>query len=226
MAHRELRREALRLRSLGKSYGQIKKELNVSKSTLSEWLRKHPLTEEQLNQLRSDNEEFRIEKYRAAMLHKRGKKLNNYYKQAKDLYLPMSKRELMIGGLLLYWGEGGKTSRGQVSISNTDPAVIRFSLMWMQQSLKIPLEKVKAYLHLYKDMDIDKETDFWSQELNLPKVQFTKPYIKKSARVDIDQKGFGHGTCNLRVSDTVVKENILMAIKAIADYSTTQIQNL
>ena len=37
-----------------------------------------------------------------------------------------------------------------------------------------------------------------------------KPYIKKTNRSDIDQKGFGHGTCALFVHNTVLKENVLM----------------
>ncbi len=59
--------------------------------------------------------------------------------------------------------------------------------------------------------------DYWSRELNINKIFFSKPYIKKSKKSDIDQKGFGHGTCGLRVYDTVMKENILMAIRAIGD---------
>jgi hypothetical protein len=46
---------------------------------------------------------------------------------------------------------------------------------------------------------------------------FKKPYIKHSKRSDIDQKGYGHGTCGIWVHDTILKENVMMAIKAITD---------
>lgn len=68
-------------------------------------------------------------------------------------------------------------------------------------------------------MNQEETLDYWSKELGIPKSQFSKPYVKKSKR-DIDQKGFGHGTCNLVVCDVRLKEKIMMGISAIADYYT------
>lgn len=67
-------------------------------------------------------------------------------------------------------------------------------------------------------MDINQELKFWSQELSIPLAQFRKPYIKESKRIEVDHKGFGHGTCCLVVHDIRLKERVLMAIKAIAEY--------
>jgi hypothetical protein len=212
------KRKALELRRLGKSYGQIRQELGLSKSTLSVWLRKYPLAQEQIRLLNGSNQ-ARIEKYRQTMRLKREKRLKKHYKKVKKMLLPFSKRELFIAGLFLYWGEGGKTERGAVTISNTDPAVLKFSLLWMEQALDIPKEEIKVLLHLYNDMVIEQEKEFWSKILHIPRSQFVKPYIKKSKRADLDEKGFGHGTCNLRVYNTVIKERISMGIKAVADHS-------
>ena len=66
-------------------------------------------------------------------------------------------------------------------------------------------------------MDLEKETKFWLKELNMKESSLVKPYIKKSSRLNIDQKGFGHGTCGLFVHNTILKENVLMAIRAITD---------
>ena len=44
--------EAIRLRRLGKSYSEIRKKVNVSKSTLSLWLRSVTLTPAQLLELK------------------------------------------------------------------------------------------------------------------------------------------------------------------------------
>lgn len=223
MAKTILRRQALSLRKLGKSYGQIRSELGVSKSTLSDWLKQYPLTKEQLRQLNYGNES-RIEKFRQTMQVKRARRTRGYYDEARKEILPFSKRELFIAGLFLYWGEGGKAMRSLVSISNTDPAVLKFSLYWMNRALSIPKEKIRILLHLYEDMSVEDAISYWSKTLNMPKNQFVKPYIKKSKRVDIDYKGFGHGTCMLRVCDTVIQEKILMSIKAIADCSDEYIK--
>ena len=223
MAKVVLRRQALELRKLGKSYGQIRNELGISKSTLSEWLRHYPLTKEQIRQLNYSNES-RIEKFRQTMLVKRDRRTRGYYEEAKKEIMPLSKKELLIAGLFLYWGEGGKSMRSLVSISNTDPAVLKFSLYWMNRALGVSKEKIRILLHLYEDMNREEAIEYWSKTLNMPKSQFVKPYIKKSKRADIDYKGFGHGTCMLRVCDTVIQEKILMSIKAMADCSDEYIR--
>lgn len=75
-------------------------------------------------------------------------------------------------------------------------------------------------------MVIEEEIEFWSKELHIFKDQFAKPYIKKSKKTDLDEKSFGHGTCNLIVYNTVMKEKILMSLKAMAFYSAEYIANL
>lgn len=218
MAKVKERQEALELRLKEKmSYSQIKKTLGVSKSTLSYWLRDYPLSKERINELRGRSER-RIEKFRKTMRAKRERRLNGFYREEKRKWLPLSKRELFIAGLFLYWGEGGKTVRHTISLNNTDPQVMKFTLHWLIEALEIPREKIRVYLHLYSDMDVGKEMGFWSKELKIPLSRFVKPYIKKSKKADIDHKGFGHGTCGLLVCDTRLKERILMNIKAIADY--------
>jgi DNA-binding CsgD family transcriptional regulator len=217
MAKRKERQRALKLRKQGKSYGEIKKVVKVSKSTLSRWLRAYPLGKERIRLLRDLNEK-RIEKYRQTMQAKREKRLKSFYQLEKRRWIPLSKRELYMAGLFLYWGEGVKSLKSSVSLNNTDPKVVKFYLYWLTRILGIPRKKIRVYVHLYNDMKIDKELKYWSRELKIPLKQFNKPYIKKSKRVDIDHKGFGHGTCALAVHNTRLKEKIMLGIEAIADY--------
>ena len=67
-------RQAVQLRKRGKSYSQIKRELGLSRSTLSRWLNMMPLTNEQLNNFRSD--EIRIERFRRTMKKKKDMQLH------------------------------------------------------------------------------------------------------------------------------------------------------
>lgn len=213
MAHIEKRRIAITLRKQGRSYNQIKRELKVSKSTLSVWLRDHPLSPERLKELQHGD--ARIEKYRATMQKKREDRLARYYEEEKMKWGLLSQRELFIAGLFLYWGEGNKANRSVVSINNTDPNLIKFALYWFLHALQVPKEKVQVFLHLYDDMDIEKELSFWSKELNISRKNLVKPYIKKSKRTNLDQKGFGHGTCGIRVFGTERKERLLITLKTI-----------
>jgi len=209
--------KALILRKQGKSYSQIKTILKVSKSTLSLWLRDYPLSRQRIRELR-DWSEQRIEKCRETKRKKKEKRLKGFYQQQKGFIFPINKRELYLAGLFLYLGEGKKSDPTDLSISNTDPSVIRFFITWLTKSLKVPKEKLKVYLHLYKDMDVKKEVQFWSRILGIPEKQFNKPYIKKTSLKAINHKGgFGHGTCNVTFGNARLSEKILMAIKTIAD---------
>ncbi len=213
----EKRTQAVKLRRQGKSYSQIKEKLQVSKSTLSYWLRKYPLSKEQLDKLVYRNEE-RIEKYRETMRLKKEKRLMKVYHEAKKRLLPLSERELLLFGLSLYWGEGLKASSSQISFSNSDPKMARFYLYWLTDIIGISKEKIKVRLHLYKDMDIEKEVKYWARNLKLPRLQFNKPYIKKTTLKSVAYKGFGHGTCEITYGSVKLKEKIMMEIKSIADY--------
>ncbi len=214
-----LREEAIKLRIKGYTYGQIKRELNLAKSTLSDWLRNLPLNKEQLELLSKNRERSRDlarEKYIATRKNQKLVRLKQILNQQNNFLLPLSKKELFLCGLFLYWGEGEKR-HGIISISNTDPRVIKFALYWMITSLKISKNKIRINLHLYKDMSIDESIYFWSSILDIPKTQFNKPYIKKTNREGLTYKSFGHGTCKLYAGSVALSEKIAMSIKSISD---------
>lgn len=220
------RQKAINLRKHGKTYSQIKKELGISKSTLSDWLSKYPLTQKQLEflqQNRKYSRQLAIEKTIIVKRKKREERIKSIYDEQKQYWVSLSKKELELAGIFLYWGEGNKRLDGPVFLNNTDPKVMKFTLYWFKNGLNIPQEKIKVDLHLYNDMNIKEELVFWSKTLDIPLSQFRKPYIKSSTRVKIDHKGFGHGTCGLVVNDVRLKEKLMMAIEAISDYYSAQV---
>lgn len=223
MTQVHLRRQALHLRQQGKTYSEIRQELGVPKSTLSDWLGNYQLTKEQfalLTKKRNYKKLVAIEKTRIVKQKKRETRLQLIYSEQKSQWSSLSQKELELAGIFLYWGEGNKSLQGALSLNNTDPKVLRFTLYWMTRGLKVPKENIKVYLHLYSDMDQEEEIRFWSNQLQIPLPQFAKPYIKQSKRTEIDQKGFGHGTCGLAVNNIRLKEQVIMAINAVADISS------
>jgi hypothetical protein len=211
------REKALKLRKSGASYSQIKSILKVSKSTLSNWLHDFPLSKERISLLR-DNNEGRIEKFRETMRQKRILKLDNILSAAKKKMLPLSRRELLLCGLFLYLGEGTKVAPSTLCITNTDPQIIKFTLFWFTKILKLPKDKIRIDMHLYNDMNIAKEINFWSKTLDLSPKHFNKPYIKNTSKEKINHKGqFGHGTCAITFFSVKIKDEVLMSIKAIID---------
>ncbi len=194
----------------------------MSKSTLSDWLHEFPLSEERIRALQQQGwkrSEAAIERFRNTMRRKKEKRLKEIYETQKKTILPLNNHEFFLAGLFLYWGEGTKHKMDRLSVSNTDPAIIKFFIRWLRKALGISKKKIRILLHLYSDMNIKSEIEFWSKKLAFPLSQFSRPYIKKTSSKNINHKGsFGHGTCNVVVCSVPLSEKILMGLKAIADY--------
>ncbi len=219
MINKDLEKEkVLKLRQRGLSYSQIKKQVNVSKSTLSLWLSKFPLSKEQIVKLRDKNPQ-RIENYINTMRLKREKlDIESYDLISKDIGT-MSKREKFLAGLYLYWGEGTKAAKGTVAVTNTDPDTLKFFVRWLNL-FKINKKNLKVVLHLYVDMDVEKEMQFWSNYLRIPVTQFRKPYIKESRFSELSYKnGFGHGTCSVLYLDMELYRYIMAGLKYIRKHA-------
>ena len=162
-ALRQKRELALTLRKeQHMSYSQIKEILKVSKSSLNLWLKDYPLTRERINELRG-NSEKRIERYRETRRKTKETRLQKYYLEQKKRIFPLSKRDIFIAGLFLYWGEGSKAKSTEVFVSNTNPSVINFFIQWMETIFETPRRKLKFRMHFYENMDVKKETNFWTR---------------------------------------------------------------
>ncbi len=210
------REKARILRSEGRSYSEIGKMLGASKSTLNGWLKDMPLSAEQMREVRDLNPR-RIENFRKTMRTKREKTMAVAYEKARKEIGRLSRRDLFIAGIYLYWAEGTKSARGRSEIANTDPAVIKAFLQWLVVA-GVPKDKIRIRLQLYKDMSIASETRFWSKILNVPVRYFRKPAIKESRLTGLTRKhGHGHGTCDLIFDNVPMWEYITGALKYIRE---------
>lgn len=219
---KELREKAIQLRLKKQmSYSAIRKELGVSKSTLSYWLRDLPLSEEKIIALRKaswQKGEAARERYRNTMQRKREDASRNVYEEECRRLTKMSSDSHYIAGLMLYAAEGEKKNRYRIALANTDLRIVCFFQKWMNVFLDIKYEDMRAQLHLYENMDIKKEEQFWLKILNFKRNQLYKTQIRPLRPGSFTYTGgFGHGTCSLEYSKGPKKTKLLMAIKAFLD---------
>lgn len=220
MARRIEKAKAIELRRQGKTYNEINDLLGISKSTLSGWLCNYPLTKQQIDSLSKHIKErkiIRIEKTSRVRYLQIQKRIKQDYENAKRKLLPLTKKELYLLGLFLYWGEGTKGFSGRLSLNNTDPKVVKFYYYWLTKILRVKKEKIKVLVHLYKDMKIEESLNYWSEYLGIPRDQFNKPYNKDSLRSNLTQKGFGHGTCCVNVCNKLLKNKIMAGIDVLGN---------
>lgn len=217
MANKELRERAIALRKEQKSYSEIKSLLGISKGTLSGWLKDYPLTRERINELRG-NSEKRIERYRETMRKKRDARIAGVVEEQRKVLFPLSRRDLLVAGYVLYWGEGLKAGKAEVGLANTDPAVIRLFIEWLEKGFAVLKQDMSVKIHFYSDMNIEQETAYWAKVTGIPRSNFRKPYIKESTRSAITYKGMhGHGTCNVSVGGARLQERVIGSIKLLQE---------
>ncbi len=218
-----LRQKAIDLRLKQQlSYSEIRKRLGVSKSTLSYWLSEYPLSKEKILELRRlgwKKGETAREKYRLTMRQKRTELdkfvYDNKYKLIED---SLSKQNFYVAGLMLYLAEGAKRKNSTIVLANTDPSLIGFFIKWMGEFLSIPRVSIKIQLHLYENMDIEFEKEYWCKQLAIKKTQFYKPSIRKLRKNSFSYEStHRHGTCSVYAFGVDKVRDLMMGIRAFVD---------
>ena len=119
---------------------------------------------------------------------------------------------------MLYLGEGDKKNNTRISLANTDSGIIKFFVKWLIEFLNVNKKEIKIQLHLYENMNIEKEREFWKDKLGFQKNQFYKPWITKLKKASFSYKeSFRHGTCSLYVLGVEKKRELMVAIQAFLD---------
>lgn len=167
---------AIKLRRQGKSYKEIGAELGVSKGTLSLWLKGVPLCPE-LRARFYNARVLNITKGQYSQKERRRREIDEIIKNAKEeILFPISRQAYILFGAALYWGEGSKGNRFQVT--NSDPRLILFMVYWIEKFLCIGRENFRAYLNIYPQQNESEIKKFWSNLTDIPLENFRKSYIK------------------------------------------------
>lgn len=192
----ELKTKATILRKLGLSYGEIKREVNVSKSTLSLWLKNVPLTDKQKNRLYTKQISI-LERGPQSQKERRTREVVKIISDAeKEIKVPIADEAYKLFGVALYWAEGDKAKR--FAITNSDPALILFIVKWLNKVLKVSPRELSASLNLYPQQNENDIKNFWSRLTGIPLKNFEKSFIKP-ANKNYKKNNLYYGTIKIRV---------------------------
>lgn len=197
---------ARQLRKKGKSYSEILKKINVSKSTLSLWLRDIPLTEQQRNNLKGRNKSRYLGSKKNQQ--KRIELTKKIISESKDEAKMLINNKLLLVGLMLYWAEGTKRGGEIISFSNSDPNMIKLMMRWFRKICLVPEEKFRIQIHahtLHRKKDIK---NYWSEITKIPLKQFHKLIIKETSLRHRKNKLY-YGTCCIRICDVNLFRKIM-----------------
>src|SRR5258706_11803333 len=133
MAKSEEKIKARSLRKGGESLKVIAKILNVSPRSVSNWCRDIELTKEQtlnLEKRTTDPNYGNRQKYLNLIKANKNSKIEKLRDEGAKEINKLSKRELFLVGVSLYWAEGFKKD-SQVGFANSDPKMINLFLRWL-----------------------------------------------------------------------------------------------
>lgn len=177
-----LKKEAIKLRKDGLTYGQILARVPVAKSTVSLWLREVGLSKPQKQKITK----ARIEGARRGALARRTERIERtagILTQASSEVGAISDRELWLIGVALYWAEGTKqkphnTSAG-VQFANSDPLMVNMFLKWLEQ-MGVPREDIflEHSIHESYRKKVKNMLAFWSAKTGYPPHSF-RSYFKR-----------------------------------------------
>jgi len=191
------------------SYLQIARKIGVSTGSLSRWLYDVPFQNKRFD-ITKAGDAFKNRGYILRMERISRTKLirESAIKEIDGL----TRRDLLIGGIVLYWAEGTKVGE-EVCISNSDPKIIKFAIKWFRDICKVAEGKFRIQMHLHTDLNHTQCLHYWMKITGLPKGQFHKAHIKKSS-LGHRKNVLYNGTIQIRVSDKNLHRKIMGWISA------------
>lgn len=204
---KEEKRAAEALRKAGKSYNQISKSLDVSKSTLHYWFKDSLLSKKIKKRLTARVAvKMRGRMIKMSRMAKARRKIAYAEKrrEAEKSFFLFNKEKLFNCGLMIYWGEGdNKLSNGQIRVTNSNPLMLKLFYIFLKRYLPAVSLKAKMYLILYPGLHHQACERHWSKEVKIPLDKFTKSFYIKG-RSKTRKLPYGIGT--IIVSSRAFKE--------------------
>lgn len=221
------RNKAIKLRRRGRTFGEILKEVSVSKSTLSYWLRDIALTQKQVSRIQYKNDKIKEKFIRHNELKK--KEANDRKEAIINSAIreidAISKRDLKLVGVALYWAEGYKGERSTgADFINSDPAMIKLMMRWFREICLVQEDQFRIRIQIHNEANIGEANRFWSELTSIPIDQFTKPYTKTSST---SKRKAGNlvplGICSIRISDVKLINRIRGWIRGLMALSSSPV---
>jgi len=205
----EIKRKALRMGALGKTYPEIRKRFLIPKSTLSVWFKnagRKPDRTRQLEHLK------RIRPIAMATIHRKKEvRIARAVSIAKTELRQLSLTNIPIQKALLamlYWAEGTKSDRAGLKFVNTDPVLAKFYISLLRSAYTLDESRIRIRIHLHYYHRHNEAIDYWSTLLSVPRSQFGKIYVKKRSVQKRFRKNF-QGICFINYFDGAIRRELL-----------------
>jgi predicted transcriptional regulator len=213
----ELKSKAIILRKKGFSITTISEKLGVAKSSVSLWVRDVRLNPKTLSGIKQrSHSTVAIEKRRNSRLENENVKKRYTIDLASKEISKLTRNELFLVGIALYWGEGTKKKRGVAEFTNSDPIMIKVMKRFFLEICKVPKEKFRGHVYVHSHLPPSTAVMYWSKISAIPTKQFHKTSIQKNVN-RVQKDTLPYGTFAMSIYDTQLKLKIDGWIKGLGE---------
>ncbi len=204
---RKREKEAARqLRKEGKSIKEIERLIGVGRSSISVWVRDIQLSEKQKERLASRNLSIDV------LERRRQTRFANGYKERYPFLLQgiadidaLNEIDVLMLGLGLYWGEGSKTNRGIIELSNSDPRIIQMFVLFLTKVCKFERGQLRAHVSVHSHISFNTAEEYWSKISGISTTQFYRTSVQKSRAGKGERDALPYGTFSVSVNNTKMR---------------------
>jgi len=211
MVKRVLRQQARKLRQQGLPITEIAQKLDVSKGSVSGWVRDIELTETQKQAIKEKQYRWGAQTNRENARKQRA----SYQQQGRLKAAEGDPLHLM--GCMLYWAEGAKAKRNTIHFANSDPHMIQLFVRFLRESLHIPDAMFRLQIHCHNPDDIEHIQHYWLNLLQLPSRCLHKTQVKQGS--DTRKNRLQNGVCAVIVNSSEHTQHIYGAIQEYGSFA-------
>ncbi len=177
----KLRQEAIELRQQGYSIRQIADELNVSKGSVSAWVRDIVLSDEQKAAL-DKRHRYILGRLDGANANRKKALEMRQHQQNLGRERTQDASVLHLTGCMLYWAEGAKR-RDRIHFVNSDVHMMSLFMRFLREELHVEDSEISLFIHCHQDYEHDtpRLITYWLNALNLTQDNMRSIYIKKGS---------------------------------------------
>ncbi len=211
--------EAVRLRKRGFTYTEIAKIVDVSVSTVSNWLADESWSKDMRD--RNSDRAARENSKRISLLNKaRGNQYKKLYAEAERSavteFRHYKRDPLFMAGLMLYVSGGDETHPRTIRLSNASVDMHRIFLRFAREYLGVSMQAVHFWLLLYPSHSLRACERVWLKALKIPPVQWYKHQVVPSRS---EKQTLQYGVGNTIIGSTILKRKLMkwieLALKAM-----------
>lgn len=205
--------QALQFRKRGFTLEEIARICDVSKSTVSKWLKNNTISTDitKQNKRRAGQENAkRLQLMRKTLTKERQRRYKEVEQSAEVEFKHYKTNPLFIAGLITYSSIGDVTDERIIRLTTARTVAHKTFISFAVEYLGVPKNKIKLWLLLYPDHNEEMCMKKWHKVTSLPYAQFHKNQIIKS---NPKRKTLHHGVGNTIIGSTVLKRKLIRWIE-------------